>query len=48
MSTLDQGMTRQLQKQELDYLQAYNVFVKRKEREIKDVIDTINQSNANE
>jgi len=29
-------------------LQAYNIFVKRKEREIKGVIDAINESNANE
>ena len=35
---LDQNLNNVLRKQEYEYLQAYNIYVKRKEKELKELI----------
>jgi hypothetical protein len=41
INIMEQSMTKVLQKHELEYMQAYNIFVKRKETELKLLIDEI-------
>ena len=36
-----------LRKQEYEYLQAYNIYVKRKEKELRELIDALNVKNSN-
>jgi hypothetical protein len=36
---MDQSLQEVIEKNEYDYLQAYNIFVKRKENELKGMID---------
>ena len=44
---LDVKLNRVLAKQEFDYLKGYNVYVKRKERELRDLIVKMNEKNSN-
>lgn len=36
-----------LLKQEYDYLKGYNIYVKRKEKELRELIDKLNEKNSN-
>ena len=47
IQNLDKGLNHMLQKQEYDYLQAYNIFVKKKEKDLKNLVITLNNNNAN-
>ena len=44
---LDTKLNRVLAKQEYEYLKGYNIYVKRKERELRDLIDKLNDKNSN-
>lgn len=44
---LDGKLSTVLAKQEYDYLKGYNLFVKRKEAELKELIEKLNLKNAN-
>lgn len=44
---LDDSLNKVLRKQEYEYLQAYNIYVKRKEKELRGLIDTLNEKNSN-
>jgi hypothetical protein len=41
---MDAGLRRVLEKHELEYMQAYNIFVKRKEAELKEFIDDLDST----
>ena len=36
-----------MRKHEYEYMQAYNIYVKRKEKEMLELIDTLNSRNSN-
>jgi hypothetical protein len=36
-----------LRKQEYEYLQAYNIYVKRKEKELRELIAALDEKNSN-
>jgi hypothetical protein len=36
-----------LAKQEYEYLKGYNIYVKRKEKELRELIDKLNEKNSN-
>lgn len=42
---LDQKLNRVLAKQEYDYLKGYNIYVKRKEKELRDLIQKLSDRN---
>jgi hypothetical protein len=42
---LDKNLNSVLRKQEYEYLQAYNIYVKRKEKELRELIDALNEKN---
>jgi len=42
---LDQKLNRVLAKQEYDYLKGYNIYVKKKEKELRDLIKKIVEKN---
>jgi len=44
---LDKKLNRVLLKQEYDYLKGYNIYVKRKEKELRELIDKLNEKNSN-
>ena len=44
---LDQNLMNVLRKQEYEYLQAYNIYVKRKEKELKQLVTALNEKNSN-
>ena len=44
---LDKKLNRVLQKQEYEYLKGYNIYVKRKEKELRDLIEKLNEKNSN-
>ena len=44
---LDQNLNNVLRKQEYEYLQAYNIYVKRKEKELKELIHPLQEKNSN-
>jgi hypothetical protein len=44
---MDCKLNRMLAKQEYEYLKGYNVYVKRKETELKTVIEKLNTKNSN-
>lgn len=44
---LDKKLNRVLAKQEYEYLKGYNIYVKRKEKELRDLIDKLNEKNSN-
>lgn len=43
---LDSKLNRVLRKQEYEYLQAYNIYVKRKEKDLRDMIDKLDEKNS--
>lgn len=44
---LDTSLNQVLRKQEYEYLQAYNIYVKRKEKELKNLIQALSDKNSN-
>ena len=44
---LDNQLNNVLRKQEYEYLQAYNIYVKRKEKELRELIAALNEKNSN-
>ena len=40
-------MNSVLKKQEYEYLQAYNIYVKRKEKELRELINALDEKNSN-
>lgn len=44
---LDEKLNRVLAKQEYEYLKGYNLYVKRKEKELRDLIERLNEKNSN-
>lgn len=44
---LDVKLNRVLAKQEYEYLKGYNIYVKRKEKELRDLIEKLNEKNSN-
>lgn len=40
-------LNRVLMKQEYDYLKGYNIYVKRKEKELRDLIQKLSDKNQN-
>ena len=47
LQNLDNKLNRVLAKQEYEYLKGYNIYVKRKERELRDLIEKLNEKNSN-
>ncbi len=47
ITDLDKKLNRVLLKQEYDYLKGYNIYVKKKEKELRDLIDKLNEKNSN-
>jgi hypothetical protein len=45
INDLDKNLNSVLRKQEYEYLQAYNIYVKRKEKELRELIDALNEKN---
>ena len=46
ISDLDVKLNRVLAKQEYEYLKGYNIYVKKKEKELRQLIDKLNQKNS--
>ncbi len=44
---LDSKLNRVLYKQEYEYLKGYNIYVKRKEKELRELIEKLNEKNSN-
>jgi hypothetical protein len=44
---MDKKMNRVLAKQEFEYLKGYNIYVKRKEKELRELIEKLNEKNSN-
>jgi predicted RNase H-like nuclease (RuvC/YqgF family) len=44
---LDHHLNSVLRKQEYEYLQAYNIYVKRKEKELRELIQALDEKNSN-
>jgi hypothetical protein len=44
---LDHKLNVVLAKQEYEYLKSYNIYVKRKEKELRDLIEKLNEKNSN-
>lgn len=44
---LDEKLNRVLAKQEYEYLKGYNVYVKRKEKELRELIEALQERNSN-
>ena len=42
---LDEKLDRVLKKQEHDYLKGYSIYVKQKEKELKELINKLNEKN---
>ena len=47
IKTLDTSLNKVLRKQEYEYLQAYNIYVKRKEKELMQLVGALNEKNSN-
>lgn len=47
VSKLDDKLNLVLAKQEYEYLKSYNIYVKRKEKELRLLIDKLNEKNSN-
>ena len=47
IGNLDEKLNILLAKQEYEYLKSYNIYVKRKEQELRDLINKLNERNAN-
>jgi len=43
---LDQSLNQVLRKQEYEYLQAYNIYVRRKEKELRGLIQALSDKNS--
>lgn len=46
ITDLDKKLNVVLAKQEYEYLKGYNIYVKKKERELRQLIDSLNQKNS--
>ena len=44
---MDEKLDRVLKKQEHDYLKGYSIYVKQKEKELKELINKLNEKNSN-
>jgi seryl-tRNA synthetase len=44
---LDDKLNLVLAKQEYEYLKGYNIYVKRKEKELRELIEKLNEKNSN-
>ena len=44
---LDEKLNLVLAKQEYEYLKGYNLYIKRKEKELRDLIEKLNEKNSN-
>ena len=44
---LDKKLNRVLAKQEYEYLKGYNIYVKQKEKDLRDLIEKLNEKNSN-
>ena len=44
---LDKKLNGVLAKQEYEYLKGYNIYVKRKEKELRELIEKLNEKNSN-
>lgn len=44
---MDTKLNQVLRRQEYEYLQAYNIYVKKKEKELRELILTLNEKNSN-
>ena len=47
IGNLDDKLNLVLAKQEYEYLKSYNIYVKRKEKELRELIDKLNEKNSN-
>lgn len=48
ISQLDEKLNTVLSQQEFEYLKSYNIYVKRKEKDLRDLIEKLNtQNNSN-
>lgn len=47
ITNLDVKLNRVIQKQEYEYLQSYNLFVNKKERELRTIIEKLNEKAHN-
>jgi len=47
ITDLDKKLNRVLEKQEYEYLNGYNIYVKRKEKELRELIEKLNEKNSN-
>ena len=47
IGSLDEKLNLVLAKQEYEYLKGYNIYVKRKEKELRELIEKLNQKNSN-
>lgn len=46
ITSLDEKLKKVLRKQEYEYLQAYNIYVKRKEKELRELVNALNEKNS--
>lgn len=44
---LDKKLNRVLAKQEYEYLKGYNIYVKQKEKDLRELIEKLNEKNSN-
>lgn len=47
ITDLDKKLNRVLAKQEYEYLKGYDIYVKRKEKELRELIEKLNEKNSN-
>jgi hypothetical protein len=47
ITDLDKKLNRVLAKQEYEYLKGYNIYVKKKEKELRQLIEKLNEKNSN-
>jgi hypothetical protein len=47
ISDLDKKLDKVLKKQEHDYLKAYSIYVKEKEKDLRTLITKLNEKNSN-
>jgi hypothetical protein len=48
ISDLDQKLAKVLEQQEEEYLKGYSVYVREKERELRDLVTKLNERNSND
>lgn len=44
---MDQKLNKVLKRQEADYLKGYSIYVREKERELRDLVHKLNERNSN-